>query len=158
MKYEVDLTTVLALVIGGVIGFYSSYLMWTVQMKHDREKIARAFYAEISSLETTLKAYSGLFTKDINGVSGHTTPIEIKQPFYSNGIFFDLRKEIFSFNPESSKDLFEFYMHLLRAEEFRQIDHSNVLFKPLNTEMKMNIVKAYELLPHLKELLKRESS
>ncbi len=84
--------------------------------------------------------------------------VEIKQPFYSDGLFFVFRKEIFNFNQDLSEGLFEFYNCLLTADENRMVAHSDQFFTLANDTMKSSIKKAYNLLPNLKELLKKEFS
>lgn len=151
----------LSAVIGGTIGFISSYFMWKTQIKYNNRNIAKGLHMEISSLERTLKLYADLFS----GVtppppqSETDDPVEIRDPFYTqDSLFFVFRKEMSSFNLDLSKSLFEFYTYLLTAEKDRKIDKSDWFFNPANDEMKNCIIKAYELLPSLKELLKREFS
>jgi len=141
---------ILGVVIGGIIGFTSSYLMWKVQLKYNKSKVAQGFYLEISSLEKMIKLFAKAFDR--------AGPVEIGQPFYSDGLFFACRKEIFGFNRDLSKRLFEFYTYLLTAEKDRRIRNSNDFFKQANDEMKSSIKKAHNLLPRLKELLKKEFS
>ena len=146
---------VIFVIIGGIIGFASSYFMWKVQTRYEQENVARALYLELSSLEEQLKAFTGAFMNPPPG-SNRDTPAIINQPFYNEGLFFSFRKEISSFNEELSNSLFQFYMLLLRAEEFRQVDKTDMFFGPLNKAMKDNIIKAYDLLPDLKKLLEKE--
>ena len=141
---------ILGIVIGGIIGFFSSYLMWRVQLKYNKSRVAHGFYLEISSLEKPIGLYAKAF--DSPG------PVEIGQPFYSDGLFFVFCKEIFAFKRDLSKRLFEFYNCLLRADEARRVAPSNPFFKPANDAMKDYIKEAYALLPNLKELLRKEFS
>ncbi len=156
MLNETEISMISA-VIGGIVGgFISSYFMWLLQKKDEKKNIARALYSEISSLEGHLRVFSGMFKNPPPGVN-HDAPIEINQALYTDyGLYFSFRKEISSFNEELSKNLFDFYIYLLRADEFRKIEKSSMFFKPANDEMKTNIVKAYELLPHLKKLIEKE--
>ncbi|NQE05911.1 hypothetical protein C5S32_08570 [ANME-1 cluster archaeon GoMg1] len=86
-------------------------------------------------------------------------PVEIKQPFYSDGLFFVFRKEIFGFNQDLSEGgFFEFYNCLLTADKDRKVAHSDQFFTLANDAMKSHIKKAYNLLPNLKELRKKEFS
>ena len=157
MNGEVALV-LLSVVIGGVIGLFSSYFMWKTQIKYDKKNITRGFYLEISSLETRLKLFADVFS----GVTPqHKTddPVEIPYPLYADdGLFFVFRKEMSSFSSDLSKSLFEFYTYLLTAEKDRKIAKSDMFFRPANDEMKNCIVKAHKLLPSLKELLEKEFS
>ena len=151
----------LSAVIGGVIGFLSSYFMWNAQLKRDKKNIALGFYMEISSLEKTLKLYADVF----DGVTPPPPqfkpddPVDVPDSFYTNdGLFFVFRKEMSSFNRDLSKSLFEFYTYLLTAEKNRKIDKSDMFFRSANDEMKNCIIKAYKLLPSLMELLEKEFS
>ena len=139
---------ILGAVIGGIIGFISSYAMWKVQINQDKRNIAQGLHTEISSLEGTIKLYAGAFEK--GGL------FKIDQPFYGDGLFFAYRKEIFAFNKDLSKLIFEFYTYLLLAERDRQVDKSDQFFKQAYDEMKNSIKNANNLLPKLKELLKNE--
>ncbi len=145
---------ILGAVIGGIIGFTSSYFMWKVQIKYNKRNIAQGFYLEISSLEKMIELFANAFDTPGPG----TGMVKIDQPFYSDGLFFTFRKEISGFNRDLSKSLFEFYTYLLTAEKDRRIPNSNDFFKQANDEMKSSIKKAYNLLPKLKELLKKEFS
>jgi len=143
---------ILGAIIGGIIGFTSSYAMWKVQLNRNNKNIAQGFFVEISSLEEMLKAYANMFSNPGPGDS----PVKIEQPLYNDGLFFAYRKELFAFEKDLSKLLFEFYASLLTAEKYRQVDKSNIFFQQLNSEMKNSIKKANELLPELKKLLKNE--
>jgi len=50
------------------------------------------------------------------------------------------------------------HLGLHTAERDRQIDNSDQFFKQANEEMKNSIKEAYNLLPKLKKLLKKEFS
>lgn len=158
MNGEVVLV-LLSAVIGGTIGFFSSYFMWKAQIKYDKKNIAHGFHMEIYSLENRLKLFADVFSGVTPPPPQHKTedPVEISDPLYTNdGLFFVFRKEMSTFNIELSKSLFEFYTYLLTAEKDRKIDKSDMFFKPANDEMKICIIKAHELLPSLKELLEKE--
>jgi hypothetical protein len=146
--------TIVGVVVGAIIGFASSYSMWKVQIKHNRKNVAKGFYLEISSLEKKIELFARAFDTPGPGAG----PVEIKQPFYSDGLFFAFRKEIFGFNQDLSEGLFEFYNCLLTADKDRKVAPSDQFFKPANEAMKSSIKKAYNLLPNLKELLKKEFS
>jgi len=145
---------IILLLLGTVIGFMSSYIMWKVQIKYNKKNIAQGFYLEISSLEKTIELYANAFKNPGPGAG----QVEILQPFYGDGLFFTFRKEMFGFNQNLSKNLFDFYNNLLAAERDRRVDKSNQFFRQANDEMKDSIKKAYILLPNLKELLKKEFS
>jgi len=141
-------------IIGGIIGFMSSYSIWKFQIKYDKKNIAQGFYLEISSLEKTIELYAKAFSNPGPGAG----LVEILQSIYGDGLFFTWRKEMFGFNQNLSKNLFDFYNNLLTAERNRRVDKSNQFFRQANDEMKDSIKKAYILLPNLKELLKKEFS
>lgn len=143
---------ILGAIIGGIIGFVSSYAMWKIQINQNMRNIAQGFYIEISSLEKTLENYAKVFSVPSPGAG----PVKIEQPLYKDGFFFAYRKELFAFDKNLSKLLFEFYTSLLTAERDRQIDKSDMFFIQANDEMKNSIKKANELLPELKKLLKNE--
>ena len=149
------LAEVVFAIIGWIIGFASSYLMWKVQTRYEQKNIARALYLELSSLEEQLRAFTGAFTNPPPGAN-RDTPMKINQPFYTEGLFFSFRKEISTFNDELSNGLYQFYIHLLRAEESRQVGETDMFFKPANDAMKDDIIKAYGLLPDLEKLLEKE--
>ena len=57
-EITMNITTIVSIVsviIGGFIGFISSYFIWKMQVKHNKKNIAKGFYIEISSLERTLE-------------------------------------------------------------------------------------------------------
>lgn len=141
-------------VIGGIIGFTSSYSMWKFQIKYNKKNIAQGFYLEIISLEKKIELYAKAFSNPGPGAG----LVEILQPIYGDGLFFTFRKEMFGFKQDLSKNLFDFYNNLLTAERDRRVDKSNQFFRQANDEMKDSIKKAYILLPNLKELLKKEFS
>lgn len=144
----------LGAVIGGIIGFTSSYFMWKIQMSYKKRNIAHGFYLEISSLEKTIELYAKAFEAPGPGAG----LVKIDQPFYNDGLFFALRKEISGFNQDLSKRLFEFYTCLLTADRARQVASSDQFFKQANDEMKNSIKESYNLLPNLKKSLKKEFS
>ena len=143
---------ILGAIIGGIIGFISSYAMWKVQINQNKRNIAQGFFIEISSLEKTLENYAKVF--NVPGPGDGL--VKIEQPLYGDGLFFAYRKEVFVLDKDLSKLLFEFYTSILTAERDRQVDKSDMFFKQANDEMKNSIKKANELLPKLKELLKNE--
>lgn len=164
-------------VVGGSIGFASSYLMWRIQKKYSRKNIAQGFFLEISSLEETIALYVGAFNAPGPGAG----VVSIDQSLYNDGLFYVLRKEIFNFKQKLSKKILDFYSHLLTAEELRRHINDCILeFKETqkglppksiteadlsqidsliaikNKKLKSAITEAYTLLPNLKELLKKE--
>lgn len=144
---------ILGALIAAGIGFATYYLMWRIQVAYDKSKVAQGFYLEISSLEKTIKLYATAFGSPPPGGAG---PVRIDQPFYSDGLFFTFRKEIFGFNRDLLKILLEFYNCLLEADRCRQIVPPSPFSGPANDAMKSKIMEAYTLLPKLKELLKKE--
>lgn len=142
-------------VIGGIIGFASSFFMWKIQVRYEQKNIAKAFILEISSLEESLKIFVGMFNNP--PPDPKIKYISIDQPFYTNGLFFSFRKEICFFNRELSTSLFTFYTDLLKAEELRQMDKSGK-FPPeiVNEGMKYYVLKIYDCIPELKKLLEKE--
>lgn len=145
----------LYVIIGGIIGLTSSYIMWKMQTRYEKKNVAHALYLELSSLEGSLGAFAKAFVNPPPGVS-RDAPVIINQPFYSEGLFLSFKKEIASFNNELSSNLFQFYILLLRAEEYRQISEDDLFFDQANKAMRDNIVKGYSLLPDLKKLLVKE--
>jgi len=143
---------IIGALIGGIIGFFSAFALWKCQIKYDKKNLARGFDIEISSLESKIKLYARAFDTPGPGAG----LVKIEQTLYNNGLFFDCRKEISSFDRDLSDTLFEFYTYLLTAERDRKIDSSDIYFKQANDEMKSSIKKACEILPKLKELLKHE--
>jgi hypothetical protein len=140
---------VMILIFGCILGFISSYAMLKIQMSQDKRNIAQGFFIEISSLEKTIENYAKVFSVPGPGAG----QVKIEQPLYNDGLFFAYRKEVFAFDKDLSKLLFEFYTSLLTAERDRQVDESDLFFGLANDEMKNSIKKANELLPKLKELL-----
>ncbi len=138
---------ILGAVIGGIIGFISSYTMWKIQIKQNKKNIAQGFYTEISSLEKKIELYAKAFSNPGPGAG----LVKIDQPFYADGLFHACRKEVFVLNKDLAKIIFEFYTHLLTAERDRKIDKSDLFFKLANEEMKKSIIAAYDLLPNLKK-------
>ena len=117
------LPPVLGAVVGGTIGFTSSYLMWTKQNRFNQKNIARALYSEISRLEEHLKK---LLKHD---------SLLLALPIYSGqGLFFIFTKEISFFEPELSTKIFDFYGWLNQAENIRQIDTEKVAYGVVGRE------------------------
>jgi hypothetical protein len=111
------LPPVLGAVVGGTIGFTSSYLMWTKQNRFNQKNLARALYLEISRLEEHLKK---LLEHD---------SLVLALPIYSGqGLFFIFTKEISFFEHELSSKIFDFYGWLNQAENIRQIDTEKVAY------------------------------
>jgi hypothetical protein len=111
------LPPVLGAVVGGTIGFTSSYLMWKKQNRFNQKNIASALYLEISRLAEHLKK---LLEHD---------SLLLASPIYSGqGLFFIFTKEISFFEPELSTKIFDFYGWLNKAENIRQIDTEKVAY------------------------------
>lgn len=140
--------------IGGIIGFASSYFMWKMQNKYEKKNIAKAFILEIVSLEESLKIFTKMFENP--PPDPKIKYINISQPFYTNGLFFSFRKEICFFNRKLSENLFTFYMNLLKAEELRQMDISGKFPSIVNEGMRDYISKTYYSIQELKKLLEKE--
>jgi len=139
------LPPLLGALVGGTIGFTSSYLMWKKQNRFNQKNIARALYGEISHLEEHLKK---LLEHD---------SLLIALPIYSEqGLFFIFTKEISFFEPELSTKIFDFYGWLNQAENIRQIDTEKVAYGVVEREANRLIeskkwIKTNELLPEVAE-------
>lgn len=96
------IVSLLSVVVGAILGFCASYLTWKRDISYRRRLVARAFYEEISRLEDVIGFYSKAF-KTGEGLPPEwntRAPIRIGEPFYENGFFFALIKEIFSLRGE----------------------------------------------------------
>ena len=95
-------------VIGGIIGFASSFFMWKIQVRYEQKNIAKAFILEISSLEESLKIFVGMFNNP--PPDPNIKYISIDQPFYKNGLFLASGKK-YAFLTESCQRAF---LHFIR--------------------------------------------
>jgi len=170
---------IIGAIVGGTIGFASSYFMWQAQTRYARRNMAWALYQEILVIES--KFQLGGYQAIIKSRSGSDIqPIIIKQPIYTyEKSFFNIcAKEILFFNEELSKMIHEFFMALEKAETYRRYgeEKRNIYssaqddewttetlsqameISDLSKEMTIKISEAYILLPRLKELLEKEAN
>ncbi|MFH1258281.1 MAG: hypothetical protein ABII74_00450 [Elusimicrobiota bacterium] len=161
----------LSLVVGAFISLLPFYAQQKISNYYERKKIAKAFLIEISSLEIDLENYNRAFSNKSQSALVKDIPSDVWRPFYpSNGLFFQLQKEIFRFDSNLSEELFQFYNDLLEAESARNILFENYnlvvsgpdigspdiekiwgeMFKMLNNKMKKSEVAASKRIPELK--------
>jgi hypothetical protein len=128
------LPPLLSVIVGGVIGFNSSYLMWKRQTEYVQRNIAQALYQELIVLEQRIN-WLIKKNKELPPFWLGIPPRE-DRPFYTkDGIFFTCRKEICLFNEELSNRVFEFYMYLLEAEDLREQVDSDSKIDAINREL-----------------------
>ena len=97
------LISLVSVIVGAILGFGASYLSWKRDAAYRRRLVAGAFHDELSRLEDVLRWYSNAFKTGEGLPPGWNarTPIQIRKPFYKDGFFSALIKEIFSLTGEA---------------------------------------------------------
>lgn len=144
-------------IVGGFIGFISSYLTWRRDLKHENRNVAYAIYQELVVIEQRLKT----IVEQLNANPPLLMmPVEppIPEELYNNeeGLFFVFRKESSQFRKELSNSIFEFYMNLNEAEKFRKQMEDEIQINKIlrETEKSITIERTKQILQK-KELGKK---
>lgn len=109
--------SILGVVVGGLIGFGTSYVTLRLQWRKERRAIALGFKKEIecqtSWFEVKLEVFDGKWAANIQN--------HLKQPIVNdNSLYYVLRKEIFCLELDTVDDLLGYYSNLLAAEGRRK--------------------------------------
>lgn len=140
-------SSIIGVIIGGILGFGSSFYFYNKQNNTEIKNIAKGYYIEICSLEVEILGGSNI-AKNIK------EPFRIENGLYTDGLYFHSPSDIFKLKSETAKLLFDFYTSLLRIDKNNKI--SNVsMFNAANEGTRSILIRLNdELLPALKENLK----
>lgn len=144
------LTPVLSAVAGGLIGFLSARMMWLSQERLRRKNLATGLALELTSMEKMLSGYA----KILSGPS----LFKIDTPVYPvTGLYRTFQREIFSFEPGLSRQLFEFYNRVLEAEQLRTLSPQDPRYPVMQQGAGAALTNAVTQLPELVKALRREA-
>nr|HDN01161.1 hypothetical protein [Deltaproteobacteria bacterium] len=102
------LTPVLTALAGGLIGFLSARAIWKAQEAQRRRNVAQGLLLELNSMEKMLTGWAN--------VLGGANKVKIDPPLYPPAwLYHVLQKEIFAFDQNLSRSLFQFHMRVLEA-------------------------------------------
>lgn len=149
-----DIITILApllsAVAGGLIGFLSARAMWRSQEQLRRKNIATGFLLELGALEKMLSGLANLLSRP--GLIKMDTPV-----YPSSGLYHVFQREIFSFAPTLSRELFQFYGRVLEAEQLRTLHPQDPRYAIMQQGAGAALTNAVAQLPTLSAALRREA-
>ena len=144
------LTPVLSAVAGGLIGFLSARMMWLSQEQLRRKNIATGLALELNAMQKMLSAYANMLSGP--GLFKIDTPV-----YPATGLYQIFQREIFSFEPSLSRELFEFYNRVLEAEQLRTISSQDPRYLLMQQGAGAALTNAVAQLPGLVKALRREA-
>ena len=126
-------STLLGVVIGGVITYFASIKILERQQNIQKSNIAKAFLSEIKALENWVKpSIEDIFLADSRKENNFNLYHHAKdflhwdRPFYEDtDLFFNSRMSMYLFDEDLYENLEKFYGNLLNADEYRQVFLSN---------------------------------
>lgn len=143
------LTPVLTTLAGGLIGFLSARAIWKSQESRRRRNVAQGLLLELNSMEKMLTGWAN--------VLGGPNRVKIDSPLYPpTGLYHVLQKEIFAFDQNLSRSLFQFYMRVLEAEGIRSYLPTDPRYSVLQESAHAALRAAVDQLADLKALLLKE--
>jgi hypothetical protein len=102
---------------GAVVTGIISFLLAQNQIKTERKNIAKALLNEITNSEKGITNFNKIkSTTDISKIPYLLVPNELT---YSTDMYFDYEKDIAAFNPNLSRDLYQYHRYLCGAESCR---------------------------------------
>lgn len=114
---EEGFMSILGVVVGGLIGFCSSYIIQWAQRRDERRSIALGFKKELEIYRDWLAPTAQILRK---GSFFETEKVLDRPINTSNSLYYILRKEMFRLNSDTVGSLLLFYSHLFTAEEERR--------------------------------------
>jgi hypothetical protein len=133
--------TVIAAIIGGSVGsvatgLYTDHINKELQ-KNEQKFIAQGIYSEISQIEIDIQPLE-------NNFNTSSPPKKfVLTPFYpKSGLYYLYGKDIFKFDNDLSRLLYEYYFNVLLVEQERQFLVENYADKDISNLDK----KSYDLL------------
>lgn len=144
------LEPVLSAVAGGLIGFLSARMMWLSQEKLRRKNIATGLALELSAMQKMLSGYANILSGP--GLYKIDTPV-----YPATGLYRIFQREIFSFEPSLSQELFEFYNRVLEAEQLRTLSPQDPRYPLMQQGAGAALTNAIAQLPGLVKALRREA-
>lgn len=112
---------VIGLILGAIIGCFSSGYLWIVQRNHRTKNIASALKNDILILNRRIRQVAYLDKiEHARTMGGDITPFIL--PFYEkNDLFYSVITDISDFDKPLDEKLFEFYKDVKDAENYRQM-------------------------------------
>lgn len=114
------INSIIGPIVGGFIGFISSYLTWRRSLEHENRNVAYAIYQELVVIDRRLKTILDQIDNNPPSLIVPVNPPISEEIYTQEGLFFIFRKESSQFKKELSNSIFEFYMNLNEAEKFRR--------------------------------------
>jgi hypothetical protein len=144
------LTPVLTIVAGGLIGFLSARMMWHSQEQLRRKNIAAGLILEISTMEKMLSGYAHMLSGP--GIFKIDTPV-----YPDTGLYRIFQREVFAFDAELARQLFEFYSRVLEAEQLRTLSPQDPRYRLMQEGAGMALTRAVAQMPALIAGLRKEA-
>ncbi len=106
-------SSIIGVIIGGLITFLSSYYFFKSQNKREIRNITQGFYIEICSLEENIFFYEEV-------LSSSDTMSKFDDGLYPSGLYLNSPSDIFKLDFETAKLLFKFYNSLLEIDRLNK--------------------------------------
>ena len=153
----IDLTFVIGLVLGAIIGCFSSCYLWIVQRNHQCRNIASALKNDILKLNQRIRQAAYLHKiEQAKVICGDITPFIL--PFYEkNDLFYIVITDIFDFDKPLDEKLFEFYKNVIDAEKYRKLliqDSDFIFYNEMYNCLSPIDTLTWEILPMLEKEIK----
>ena len=115
----IDWTFPIGLVLGIIIGCFSSFYLWIVQKNQHRKNIAVALKVDIKMLDEKIRPLAYLEKiQQIYSWGGDNSSFVL--PFYAESdLYYSVRKDISIFDEQLSGKIHEFYKNIIDAEKYR---------------------------------------
>jgi len=151
-------STLYGVIVGAIIGFVASYLLWYLQERSHRKNVMCAFIIEIKRLEPVLLQASVILQKIQKIESpksdqfGDDEKEDLRFQIYQelkflklytdSGNWYVLKKDAYSLDPQISSELDKFYYNLIEAEFNREKylnenyrDRQEIFLEPLTKNL-----------------------
>jgi len=142
---------------GGLIGYRSSKLQWESQLKLKKRNLASALILEMQEIEQTLKPYAN--AKNPSDFQSIYLENMVTSFYPDYGLYYEVKSELFVFNPELCNKIRIFYTDLLKAERGRretfEKDHTARMRYAIDIAYEHSI-RAFNAIPDVRVLLERE--
>lgn len=153
----------IGLVLGGLIAFAGSWVMWSIQISYENANVAHGIYLDLEKSNASIQTTANVF-KHPENLPDNITTVVPSTSFYLDYRLSPTPADISRFDSGLSDKLYNYYYNLTEAETIRlqlndpnSVENKNsYVYDAFYTQMEKDIINCSEEIQPIKDSLNQE--